>query len=111
MYQQNLKIKMFFMYTVYMLRCSDDTIYTGITNNLEKRIKMHNGYISWGARYTSGRRPVKLVYKENFLGRSEASQREYKIKKMTRHMKEKLINNYVSLISQLIDLHDFWKCS
>lgn len=79
------------MYTLYILRCSDDTLYTGITNNLEKRLKMHNGVLPWGARYTSGRRPVELVYQELHEDRSTASKREIEVKRMSRKEKEGLI--------------------
>lgn len=74
---------------VYILRCSDNTLYTGITNNLEKRIAAHNS--GKGAKYTKSRRPVKLVYSENCADRSAASKREYAIKQLRRAEKEKLI--------------------
>ena len=65
---------------VYMVRCSDGTLYTGITNNLEKRITAHNSEKD-GARYTRSRRPVKLVYSELAGSRSAAAKLEYKLKK------------------------------
>ncbi|MCH8518289.1 GIY-YIG nuclease family protein [Candidatus Gracilibacteria bacterium] len=83
------------MYTLYILRCSDNTLYTGITNNLEKRIKMHNGEIPGGARYTSGRRPVQVVYSEELAGRSEATKREREVKKLRREEKEGLVAGYI----------------
>ena len=83
------------MYTLYILHCSDDTLYTGITNNLEKRLKMHNGELAWGARYTSGRRPVELVYQETHEDRSTASKREIEVKRMSRKEKEGLIRGYL----------------
>ncbi len=73
---------------VYILRCSDTTYYTGYTNNLEKRIKQHND--GNGAKYTKGKRPVKLVYKEEFSDKSVAMKREYQIKQLTRKEKQKL---------------------
>jgi len=74
-----------------MLRCVDDTLYTGITTDLERRVEEHNSSTK-GAKYTCSRRPVTLVYSENHEDRSMASRREYKIKKkMTRTMKLKLI--------------------
>lgn len=73
---------------VYILHCSDGTYYTGYTNNLEKRIKQHND--GKGAKYTKGKRPVKLVYKEEFSDKSVAMKREYRIKQLTRKEKEKL---------------------
>jgi len=79
------------MYYVYILRCADDTLYTGITTELERRIDEHNGSDK-GAKYTRMRRPVKLVYSEEYSDRSAASKREYAIKKkMSRAEKLKLI--------------------
>ena len=79
------------MYYVYMLRCSDDTLYTGITTNLKRREVEHNTSDK-GAKYTRIRRPVKLVYSEEHTDRSTASKREYYIKKkMSRAEKLKLI--------------------
>lgn len=72
----------------YILRCKDGTLYTGWTNNLEKRIKDHNN--GNGAKYTKPRRPVELVYYEEFQTKEEAMRREYAIKRMTRIEKEKL---------------------
>lgn len=73
---------------VYILRCSDETLYTGITKNLKRRIKEHNE--GRGAKYTRGRRPVKLVYSERSKNRSEAAKRENEIKSMSRSEKERL---------------------
>lgn len=73
-----------------MLECSDNSIYTGITNNIEKRIKMHES--GKGAKYLRGRLPIKLLHKEVFLSRSDASKREILIKKMNHKEKRKLIN-------------------
>jgi len=75
---------------VYMLRCKDNSIYTGITNNLTKRIEAHLS--GNGSKYLRGRPPLKLVYKENFLDRSAASKREIEIKKLKKKEKELLIN-------------------
>lgn len=77
---------------VYIVECSDKTYYTGWTNNLEKRIKMHSS--GTGAKYTKGRGPVKLVYYEEFCDKKEAMKREYVIKKLTRSKKEELIKTY-----------------
>lgn len=76
---------------VYILRCADDSLYTGITLDIEKRLREHNGLIQNGAKYTQSRRPVELVYKEVMSSRSEASRREYMIKKLKRTEKEQLI--------------------
>jgi putative endonuclease len=78
------------MHYVYIVRCSDDTLYTGYTNDLNRRIKMHND--GQGAKYTKGRRPVKLVYSEKFKSKSKAMKREYEIKKFRRIEKEKLFS-------------------
>ena len=75
---------------VYMLECSDNSIYTGITNNLEERLKKHQS--GNGAKYLRGRLPIKLVYKENFINRSEATKREIYIKKMKKNEKKNLID-------------------
>jgi len=76
---------------VYLLQCADDTLYCGITTNLEKRIRQHNGEIIGGAKYTKARQPCKLVYSETVKNRSEASKREHAIKKLTRPAKLALI--------------------
>lgn len=77
------------MFYVYILRCKDDTLYTGFTVNLENRIKTHNKGI--GAKYTRGRIPVKLVYKEEYNTKSEALKRECALKKLNRIQKLKII--------------------
>jgi putative endonuclease len=71
------------MYFVYIIQCSDQTFYTGITTNLDRRIKEHNSS-KLGAKYTKVRRPVKLIYSKNFENRSEASIEEARIKKLSR---------------------------
>ena len=75
-------------YSVYILRCADKTLYTGITNNLKRRIQQHND--GTGAKYTRGRGPVKLIHKEQGLSKSEALKREYAIKQLSRAEKKKL---------------------
>ncbi|MPQ45266.1 GIY-YIG nuclease family protein [Clostridium tarantellae] len=77
---------------VYILECSDSTLYTGWTSNLSNRIKTHN--LGRGAKYTRGRLPVKLVYVETFLDKREAQSREWKIKRLNRGEKLKLIKNF-----------------
>ena len=72
----------------YIVRCKDDTLYCGWTNDLEKRIASHNA--GTGAKYTRSRRPVELVYYETFDTKEEAMSREYAIKKMSRKEKLKL---------------------
>ena len=78
-------------YYVYIVECADSSLYTGITTNLEKRLRQHNGEITGGAKYTKTRRPVKLVYSEPSENRSTASKREYQIKQYKRSEKIKLI--------------------
>lgn len=73
----------------YIVECSDGTLYTGWTNDLEKRIKMHNS--GKGAKYTKTRLPVVLKYFEEFQTKEEAMSREYKIKQLSRKEKQKLI--------------------
>ena len=75
----------------YILKCSDDTLYTGWTNDLAKRIKTHNA--GRGARYTRGRLPVKLLYYEIFSTKQAVQKREAQIKKLSRREKLLLIKN------------------
>ncbi len=74
---------------VYILRCGDGTLYTGITNDLYQRLKAHNE--KRGARYTRARLPVTLVYQEEAASRSQASRREITIKKLPRQKKLSLL--------------------
>ena len=75
----------------YILKCSDGSLYCGWTNNLEKRLSAHNS--GTASKYTFTRRPVELVYYEQFETKQEAMSREYHIKRLTREEKLKLINN------------------
>lgn len=75
-----------------MLRCGDNSLYTGWTNDLDKRIKAHQS--GKGGKYTRSRLPVALVYYEAFPTKEEAMSREYAIKHMTRRQKESLIAEY-----------------
>ncbi len=77
---------------IYILKCKDDTLYTGSTKNLNNRLSEHNSNNN-GAKYTRYRRPCKLVYSEEFKIRSEAIRRELKIKKLSRQKKLELIKN------------------
>ena len=79
-------------WNVYILSCSDNSLYTGITVDVERRLYEHNN-TNKGARYTRARRPVKLIYQEPCINRSEASQRELQIKKLTRSQKLAMINS------------------
>ena len=77
---------------VYILRCADGTLYTGITTDLPRRIAEHNER-KLGAKYTATRRPVKLVYSRKFATRSSASKAEARIKKLKKIEKSELIKN------------------
>ena len=79
------------MHYIYLVRCSDDSLYCGWTTDLKRRIDAHNGHIPGGAKYTRGRRPVTLVYAESFHQKQEAQRREYAIKRMTKTKKLRLI--------------------
>ena len=74
-----------------MVRCSDNSLYTGITNDLERRISEHNGETTNGARYTRSRRPVQLVYDEIAVDRPAASRREAELKALDKTAKEALV--------------------
>lgn len=78
----------------YILRCSDNSLYTGVALDVDKRLDQHNGIDKNGAKYTQARRPVKLVYREPSLSRSEACKREYAIKSLSKQQKEALIKQH-----------------
>ena len=79
---------------VYILRCADDSLYTGVALDVNKRLDQHNGIDKNGAKYTQARRPVELVYQELSASRSAACKREYAIKSLTKQQKETLIDQY-----------------
>jgi putative endonuclease len=81
------------MWFVYLLRCSDNSLYCGITNNLNKRIDTHNK--GNGAKYTKTRLPAILVYQELYETKSQALKREYVIKQLNKQQKESLIMNHL----------------
>ena len=74
---------------LYILRCKDDTLYTGITTDLEKRLEAHRS--GKGAKYTRGRSPLELVYRESCGSHSDALKREHQVKMLTREEKQNLI--------------------
>jgi len=76
---------------VYILRCSDDTLYTGVATDLQRRLHEHN-HTTRGARYTRSRRPVELVYSERLDSHSSACKREHEIKRLSRNAKVTLIS-------------------
>jgi len=77
------------MWFLYILKCADNTLYTGITTDLSRRVEEHNSSPK-AAKYTRVRRPVKLVYSKKFENRSVATQEEIKIKKLSRTDKDRL---------------------
>jgi len=84
------------MYYVYILKCEDNTLYTGYTNNIEDRIQTHNS--GKGAKYTRGRLPVELQYYEEFDNKGQALKREHEIKRLSRTDKVKLIKKGKSIL-------------
>lgn len=78
-------------WVLYIVRCKDNSLYTGITIDLKKRIKLHNQ--GKGAKYTRSRKPVRLLYSETCKNESNAKKREIKIKKLSRKNKLMLINS------------------
>ena len=82
---------------VYMVRCFDDTFYTGMTKDVQRRVEEHNNSNSMGSKYTRTRRPICLVYCESLETRSEATKREKAIKRLTRKGKEALIKKFASV--------------
>lgn len=84
---QNIKEK---IYHLYILECVDKTLYSGITTDINRRLKQHN-FTTLGAKYTRARRPLKLVYSKKYKNRSVATSAEAKIKKLSRVQKLELI--------------------
>ena len=83
------KVKMESTWYLYILRCKDDTLYTGITTDVEKRLEAHRS--GKGAKYTRGRAPLELVHRECCGSHSEALKREHQIKQLSRQEKQQLI--------------------
>jgi putative endonuclease len=84
------------MYYLYILKCADKTLYTGITTDLKRRLVEHNN-TKLGARYTYSRRPIKMVYSQKFKNRSSASKEEARIKKLKKHKKLELIKKSLKI--------------
>lgn len=82
------------MHYVYVVECSDGTLYTGYTTDVDRRVGEHNS--GEGAKYTRGRTPVSLAHVEEYETRSEAMSREAEVKSMSREEKEELVNVYTS---------------
>lgn len=83
-------------YFTYLVECKDGTLYTGITYDLDHRMKQHNGILKGGAKYTTARNPVILKYFETYPTHKEAAQREYEIKQLTREEKLKMCNKVLA---------------
>lgn len=82
-------------WSVYLLRCADDTLYVGISTNVEKRLATHNAGL--GAKYTRGRLPVTCIWQERATSESAARKREYALKQLTRGEKLALVLAYKHL--------------
>ena len=82
------------MYYLYILKCADGSLYTGITTDLKRRVAEHSSGKRLGAKYTSARRPVKLAYLKKFKNRSLASKEEARIKKLKRIQKLELVRAF-----------------
>lgn len=82
-------------YWVYIVKCSNEGLYTGITTDVESRIEQHNGLKPGGAKYTRSHRPVVLVYTEEYPSKSDALKRELEIKKMSHTEKKNLIGQNI----------------
>lgn len=92
------------MYYTYIMRCEDGSLYTGITTDVERRFKEHQGKLSGGAKYTKGRIPIKVEVMWQSDNRSLASKLEYRIKKLSKVDKETLILN-PHLLEKLFQEH------
>lgn len=79
------------VYFFYVLRCADDSLYCGVTRDLEKRLKEHNSDGARGAKYVRARRPAELAYVEEHADKSTAMKREYEVKQWTKKRKELLV--------------------
>ena len=84
---------------VYLLRCSDDSLYAGITTDIQRRLHEHNN-TKLGAKYTRARRPVTLAFMESSTDKSAASKREYQLRKLTKAAKESLVSTYLQTNKQ-----------
>ena len=89
------------MYYFYILRCSDNSLYCGMTSNLDKRLKEHNSKTSKGAKYLRAKKPVSLVYSETYPDIKTAINRELHVKKWTKVKKEALIKGGLEFLKKL----------
>ena len=90
------------MYYTYIIRCEDGSLYTGITTDVNRRFKEHQGQLAGGAKYTKGRMPVKIEVVWQSDNRSLASKLEYRIKKLSKTDKELLVSN-PKIIEELLE--------
>ena len=79
---------------VYLLRCSDNSLYAGITTDINRRLNEHNNSNKLGSKFTRVRRPVKLAYAEKAADRKTASRQEYQLKKLNKQKKEMLVSQF-----------------
>ncbi len=82
------------LWYVYLLRCNDNSLYAGITTNIERRLHQHN-HTKLGAKYTRAKRPVTLAFIETAVDKSAAGKREYQLRKLTKIQKEQLVSAYL----------------
>ena len=83
---------------LYVVRCNDGTLYTGVSTDVSRRVREHNGSKKRGAKYTKSRRPVELVWSREYKNRSEAQSAEYSFKKLLHKQKWEIINENRSCI-------------
>lgn len=88
-------------YYFYILRCSDNSLYCGMTTNLENRLKEHNSTSTKGAKYLRAKKPVQLIYSEEYQDIKSAMRRELQIKKWTKAKKEALVKRDLKLLKKL----------
>lgn len=89
------------MYYTYIVKCSDGTYYSGITNDVAKRLAAHNGLVGGGAKYTRGRRPVRLLWHTVCESKGEALRLEMQLKKMSKKQKEMYMQSHGFLEEEL----------
>jgi putative endonuclease len=87
-------------FSLYILVCADGSLYTGIAADVARRLAQHNGEKPKGARYTSARRPVRVVYEAKFPSRSAALKEEMRIKRLTRGQKQALVAGFAGQAAQ-----------
>lgn len=86
---------------VYIIRSANNTLYTGITTDIERRLREHEGLINKGAKYLRGKGPLTVVWQTTVSNRSEASRMESRIKRLPRHTKQRLVDGHEDVRQQL----------